>query len=223
MDDRALDSDGALRDEVLRELALDPEVDETHIAVSVENGAVTLGGHVSSYPEKHAAVRAAERVFGVRAVADELKVELHEAGLRDDIDIAEAIAQELRWNALVPDTVKAEVRRGVVTLRGVVDFPFQREEAERLVENVTGITGVSNEIVVRPPARPDAGEIRKQVIDALDRLAAHDANHVTVQTGNATVVLRGRVHSIFEREVAEEVARSASGSAEVVNEIAVEP
>jgi osmotically-inducible protein OsmY len=223
MQDRALDTDEALRDEVLRELAWDPEVDETRIAVSVTNGAVTLAGHVSTYPEKRAAVRAAERVFGVRAVADELKVELREESLHDDIAIAEAIAQELRWNVAIPDTISAEVRRGVVTLRGEVEWPFQRDEAERVVSSLEGVTGVVNTVVVRPPRPPDASEIRERVAEALERLAAVDASRISVTTSNGTVILRGRVRSLHESRLAERAARAAPGSAEVVNEIAVEP
>jgi osmotically-inducible protein OsmY len=223
-DDVALDTDQALRAEVLRELEWDPEVDETRIAVSVESGVVTLAGHVSSYPEKVAAVRAVERVFGVRAVADELVVEPPDERLHDDADIAEAIAKELRWNALVPDTVKAEVRHGVVELRGEVEWFFQREEAERAVQAIEGITGVLNRIVVKPRSTPTVSELRKQVTDALKRVAALDASQISVNVlQGGTVILTGRVHSLYEKELAERIARSAPGSSKLVNELVVEP
>jgi osmotically-inducible protein OsmY len=223
MDDVALDTDRALRAEVLRELERDPEVDETRIAVSVENAAVTLAGHVSSYPQKLAAVRAVERVLGVRAVADELVVEPPDESLRDDIEIAEAIAKELRWNALVPETVKAEVRRGVVALRGEVEWFFQREEAERTVRLVQGIVGVSNMIVLKPRSKPTAAELRKQVLEALQRIAALDTSEIWVAAQGETVTLNGRVHSLFEKKLAEQIARSAPGYSKVVNEIVLRP
>jgi len=223
MDDVALETDQALRAEVLRELEWDPEVDETRIAVSVENGAVTLAGHVSGYPEKVAAVRAVERVLGVRAVADELVVEPPDQSLHDDVEIAEAIAKELRRNALVPDAVKAEVRHGVVALRGEVEWFFQREEAERAVRTIEGITGVSNMIVVRPRRKPTASELREQVTEALERVAALDASQISVTARGETVTLNGRVHSLYEKKLAERIVRSAPGFSKVVNEIVVEP
>lgn len=221
--DVALDTDQALRREVLRELEWDPEVDATHVAVSVENGAVTLAGHVSAYTEKVAAVSAAERVFGVRAVADELVVEPGDESLNDDIEIAEAVAKELQWNALVPDTVKAEVRHGVVTLRGKVEWFFQREEAERAVQVINGIVGVLNKIELRPPKKPTVAELREQVTEALERVAALDASQIWVAAQDDTVTLGGRVHSLYERQLAERIARSAPGYSKVVNEISVEP
>jgi osmotically-inducible protein OsmY len=223
MDEIVLDGDHALLAEVRLELEWDPEVDPTRIAVSVENGAVTLTGEVSSYAEKVAAVKAVERVFGVRAVADELRVGPPDESLRDDVEIAEAIAEELRRNALVPDTVKAEVRRGVVALRGEVEWFFQREEAERAVRTIEGVVGVTNTIVVKPRHKPTATELREQVTEALKRVAPLDGTQISVTTQGETVILNGRVHSFYERARAERIARSAPGFTKVVNDIVVVP
>lgn len=215
------DSDKQLQEDVLRELEWDPEVDAAHIGVSVEDGSVTLTGHVSSYSEKLAAVRAAERVFGVRAVADELEVRLPGSEARDDSDMAEAIAQVLTWNTLVPDTVKAEVRNGVVTLRGEVEWTYQRDAAERAVRDVRGVKGVVNLITIKP--RVKATDIERRIADAIKRAANVDARRIWVTTTNGTVVLHGTVHSLYEKKLAEAEAKAAAGVTKVDNRIAVVP
>jgi osmotically-inducible protein OsmY len=111
-------SDHALRDAVIAELEWNPKVDAAHIGVSAHDGAVTLDGYVTSYGQRYAAVRATERVYGVTAVADELEVELPEAGRRTDAQIAEEIAHQRGWNTLIPDSVGAEVEDGAVTITG---------------------------------------------------------------------------------------------------------
>jgi osmotically-inducible protein OsmY len=213
--------DKVIQEAVMRELDWDPKVDAAHIGVSVKNGAVTLTGHVSSYSEKLAAVKAAERVYGVKAVADEIKVRLPTSDVRDDTDIAEEIARELQWNTLVPDTVHAEVRNGIVTLRGDVEWAYQREEAERAVRDLTGVTGVTNLITVKP--RVKAADIEQRIKEAIERAASLDARQIRVTTTNGTVHLQGHVHSLFEKKVAEEAAKAAPGIVKVENEIVVTP
>lgn len=213
--------DKVIQEAVMRELDWDPKVDAAHIGVSVKNGAVTLTGHVSSYSEKLAAVKAAERVYGVKAVADEIKVRLPTSDVRDDTDIAEEIARELQWNTLVPDTVHPEVRNGIVTLRGDVEWAYQREEAERAVRDLTGVTGVTNLITVKP--RVKAADIEQRIKEAIERAASLDARQIRVTTTNGTVHLQGHVHSLFEKKVAEEAAKAAPGIVKVENEIVVTP
>lgn len=215
MDDKTLQAG------VMQELKWDPQVNEAHIGVIAKDGAVTLTGYVSNYSEKYAAVRAAERVYGVRAVADEIEVRLQASSKRDDPAIAEAIAHTLQWNTLVPETVDVEVRNGYVTLRGEVDWHFQKDAAERAVRDVTGVMGVSNLITVKPKVR--ASEVRKSVEEAIERAAALDARGISVTTTNGTVHLHGTVHSLFEKQVAEGAAKAAPGVKEVDNAIVVSP
>jgi osmotically-inducible protein OsmY len=217
-------SDKALQQAVLNELEWDPRVNPAQIGVIVKDGAVTLTGHVSSYSEKWAAVEAAERVPGVLAVADEIKVKLPTTSVRDDAEIAEAIARTFRWNALVPDTVRAEVRNGFVTLKGEVEWDYQREEAARSVRNITGVTGLSNLIKVKPKTGVKPEELERRIADAIQRIASLDASQiwVTIEDGGK-VHLHGHVRSLWEKRAAEEAARSAPGVSEVINEIVVVP
>jgi osmotically-inducible protein OsmY len=215
--------DKTLQEQVMHELVWDPEVDAAHIGVSAKDGAVTLTGHVGSYAQKMAAVRAAERVYGVRAVADELEVELPSSATRDDTDLAEEIARELQWNTSVPDTVEAEVRNGLVTLRGEVERPYQRDAAEQAVRHVTGVKGVTNLIVVKPSIKPNPAEVQERIADAIRRMAELDARAIEATTSNGTVHLRGVVHTFHEKKLAENAAKSAPGVQAVKNDIVVAP
>jgi osmotically-inducible protein OsmY len=159
--------DKALQEAVTDELEWDPEVDSAHIGVAASNGAVTLSRHVSSYAEKWAAVRAAERVQGVIAVADEIEVRLPSSSLRDDSDIAESIARAFRSHIAVPDSVDAEVRHGYVTLRGEAKWNYQREAAESVARNTQGVKGVSNLITLKPHV--DAEQVEQRIADAINR------------------------------------------------------
>ena len=146
-------TDTEIKDDVVEELRWDPQIsDPEAIGVAVSDGAVTLTGTVPSYAEKLSAARAAERVYGVKAVANDLKVKLSGSS-RDDSDIARAIAHILQWNVQIPEgRVRARVENGWVTLDGEVDHEFQRREVERMVRQVRGVTGVLDNITVAPTA-----------------------------------------------------------------------
>jgi osmotically-inducible protein OsmY len=153
-------NDRALADGVETELAADPALQPENIGVTVHDGGVALSGYVWTFSEKRAAVRAAERVKGVRAVADEIEVRL--ASAEQDPDVAEAILASFRWHGDVPDSVQAEVRDGWVTLRGEVDSNYQRHEAERAAANTRGVTGVTNRIAVTPSTAPDVSDVHNR-------------------------------------------------------------
>jgi osmotically-inducible protein OsmY len=215
-------SDNEIREDVIHELRWDPQVRAPEaIGVAVKDGAVTLTGHTSTYAEKLAAVRAAARVYGVKAVADELVVRLAEDP-RDDSDIAQAIAHVLEWNTQIPTgKVLAQVQAGWVTLEGHVDWDYQRREVERMVRHVRGVVGVTNSIAVEPPVRPD--EVAAKIEDAFKREAEVDARHVRVEISDHTAQLYGHVHSINEATAAAAAAASAPGVATVENHLVVSP
>ena len=154
-------TDKTIEEAVMRELECDPRVKATRIAVSAKDGAVVLCGHVDSNAEMAGAVRAAERVHGVRAVADELEVRPATPRDGSDEEIAETIARQLACNSVVPDTVEAEVRDGYVTLRGTVESSHQREAAQRPLEQLCGVVAVSNEITLKAPAKPAAAVVEE--------------------------------------------------------------
>jgi osmotically-inducible protein OsmY len=215
-------SDSEIREDVIRELRWDPQVpDPEAIGVAVQDGAVTLTGHTSTYAEKLAAARAAERVYGVKAVANELKVKLS-GEPRDDEDIARAIAHVLQWNVQIPEnSVKARVQAGWVTLEGHVEHDYQRREVERMVRNVRGVLGVTNTITVEPPVHPE--RVEAEIEEAFKREAEIDARHVRVEVSDHTAKLYGHVHSLKEANAAKTAAASAPGIAAVESHLVISP
>ncbi|HZC61156.1 MAG TPA: BON domain-containing protein [Streptosporangiaceae bacterium] len=215
-------TDAQLKDDVIEELRWYPQIsDADAIGVGVKDGAVILSGHVPSYAEKLAAARAAERVNGVKAVANDLKVDLPGAP-RDDVDIAEAIAHVLEWNVQVPeDRVHATVEHGWVTLEGNVDHDHQRREVERMVRHVRGVTGLLNNITVRPPANP--AQVQTLIEEMFKRQAEADAVHIRVEVSDHTARLYGQVHSLQEANAAQAAAASAPGVASVESHLVIAP
>jgi osmotically-inducible protein OsmY len=215
-------SDLEIRDDVISELQWDPQISEPEaIGVAVEDGAVTLTGHVPSYAEKMAAARAAQRVYGVKAVANNIKVKLSSAP-RDDSEIAQAIAHILEWNVQVPQgKVKARVENGWVTLEGEVDYDFQRREVERMVRNVRGVADVRNFITVRPPGT--AERVQAMIEEAFRREAEIDARHIKVEVSDHTAKLHGHVHSMREASAAATAAAAAPGITAVESHLVVSP
>ncbi len=214
--------DLTIKEDVEAELQWEPSIDAAVIGVAVKDGVVTLSGRVPSYDQKMAAARAAARVRGVKAVANELEVGVPAAEERTDEDIARAVANALTWNTAIPaDKVKAQVSRGWVTLEGTVEWYYQKEAAERAVRPIRGVKGVTNNIVVKPTV--SAAVVKSQIEAALKRSAEIDAQRITVETRGDTVILRGRVRAEVERQEAERAAWSAPGVAKVENYIIIEP
>lgn len=208
-----------LRQDVLDELAWEPSLEEDAIGVSSTDGAVTLTGVVRSFAEKWAAEKAAKRVRGVKAVANQLEVRMPASHERDDTDIAAAVASTLKWNVSVPNTVVGTVEHGWVTLEGEVDWSTQRRAAERAVRELTGVRGVTNLIRLRSRVAPK--DVRDQIHKAFLRSAQVDADHVDVSVQDGRVTLSGTVRSWSERMEAEHAARAAVGVQDVDNQLRV--
>ena len=213
-------TDTQLQKDVIDELRWEPRVNEAEIAVSAKDGVVTLTGSVGTFAQKYVAERAVERVAGVRAVADDLKVKVFGALERSDTDIAHAAVNALRWDTEVPDeklTVKVE--NGWVTLKGETEWNYQKTAAERDVRYLAGVKGISNQIAVKP--RASSVEVKSKIEDALKRSAEFDAKRITVETADGSVTLKGTVRSWTERADAERAAWAAPGVKEVHDKLLV--
>ena len=215
-------TDADIKEDVIRELQWDFQItDPEAIGVAVKDGAVTLTGHTPTYAEKLAAARAVERVYGVKAVANDLKVQL--PGMpRDDSEIAAAIAHVLDNNVQIPGgQVHARVQNGWVTLEGNVKYDFQRREVERMVRNIRDVVGVTDLVTVTPPASPE--RIREAIEDTFRREAEVDARHVSVDITDHTARLYGHVHSVKEASAARAAAAAAPGIAAVESHLLISP
>ena len=209
-----------LKKSVESELNFEPSINAAEIGVAVKNGVVTLSGRVPSYWEKISTERAAARVSGVKAVANELEVRLPGSSERTDEDIAQAAVDTLRWSVLVPQNrIKVKVSKGWITLEGNVDWQYQKSAAEKAVRKLYGVLGVSNLIEVKPQV--SKAEVKTSIEAALKRLAEVDANRIRVDTEDGKVVLSGSVRSWFEREEAERAAWAAPGVRSVEDHIAI--
>ena len=212
-------TDEEIQKDVLAELKWDAQVQPNEIGVSVKDGVVTLTGWVDSYLKKWAAEDAAHRVGGVKAVANDIEVKVFSE--RTDADIAEAAVRALQWDASVPaDKIQVTVSKGWVTLKGEVNWNFEKQDAERVVRRLTGVKGVSNLITVKPSTTPS--ELKKRIEDALVRNAKVDANKITVEVQGSKAILKGAVRAWVEKEEAERVAWLAPGVTSVENRITVD-
>jgi osmotically-inducible protein OsmY len=210
-----------LQCDVTNELLFEPSVDASNIDVTVKDGVVTLTGKVCSYAEKYAAEEAAERVTGVTAVIDEMKVELPSAHKRDDNDIAQAARNALAWDVWVPqDAIKVKVQHGWVTLEGTVDYKYQQTAAEDDVQDLTGVVGVTNLITVKQPVVAPA-ELKVTIKNAMSRAAELDGEDIDVVVDGNKLTLRGTVSSWAERDEAERAAWSAPGVCDVDDQLEI--
>jgi osmotically-inducible protein OsmY len=215
-------SDEEIQRDVHAELKWDAPVRATEVGVAVHDGVVTLTGWVDSYTKKWAAEKAAHRVRGVVAVANDIEVKLPTAATRTDPDIAEAAVRALKWDALLAlQDLEVTVSKGWVTLRGTVEWQFQRREAERAVRALSGVVGVTNLIAVKPTAKPSPEDLKRSVEQALVRSAQTDAQRITVEVKGDKVILKGTVRAWAERQDAERAAWSAPGVKEVDNRITI--
>lgn len=213
-------NDSQLYRDVIDELRWDPRVNEAEIAVSAKDGVVTLTGTVESYAQKYAAERVVERITGVRAVADDLKVKLAGQLQRTDTEIAHAAINALRWDTEVPeDRITLKVENGWLTLKGDVEWNFQKTAAERDVRYLAGVKGISNLINVKP--KVSASEVKSKIEAALKRSAELDAQRIVVEAAEGKVVLKGSVRSWTERSDAERAAWAAPGVKEVDDRLTV--
>ena len=218
-------TDSELQRDVMTELKWEPTIRAAEIGVGVKDGVVTLTGVVDSYAKKWAAERAARRVYGVKAVGEDIKVSLPRSYKRTDEDIAQSAKNAIEWNVWVPrDRVKVMVRNGLITLSGDVDEYYQKTYAVDAVLHLIGVLGVINSITIKPPVPTvKAFEVKNDIREALKRNARLrlDAEKIQVEISGSKVILRGSVGSWADYDEAGYAAYCAPGVSEVENNLRV--
>jgi osmotically-inducible protein OsmY len=215
-----MSQDKQLQESVMFELGWEPSIDAAQIGVAANAGVVTLTGHVQSFPEKVAAERAAARVKGVKAVAEEIEVKLPYDVTRGDESIAAAAIERLAWDSSVPpDAIVIRVEKGWVTLNGEVEWYFQKEAAEQAVRPLIGVVGISNLIEIKPTVNAD--DVSQNITRALHRSWFYDPNTIRVSAQGGKIKLTGQVTTWTARDLAGATAWSAPGATYVENDISV--
>jgi osmotically-inducible protein OsmY len=212
-------TDTQLKNDVVAALRWAPTLDSSDINVAVQDGIVTLSGTVPHYAEKLTAERATQHVEGVKVIAEELDVNLSGFPKRPDADIAAAVASALEWHVWVPNQIQATIEQGWITLTGNVAWEFQRSAAESAVSYLTGISGISNNIKIKPEVPPTA--IKEVVEKALKRNTEIDSGNIYVSTDAGDVTLTGSINSWGERREAATAAWNAPGVTSVENNLVV--
>lgn len=212
--------DSKLQQAVLAEFEWEPSVTAGHIGVTANGGVITLTGHVESYAKKLAAETAARRVKGVKAVAEEIEVQLPFDVTRGDDEIAAAAVSRLAWDVSVPrDSVKVQVEKGWVTLSGQLDWHYQKEAVEQNIRSLFGVVGVTNRMTITP--KVNTSNLSDDINHALRRSWFFNPDDIKVSADGGHVLLTGTVHSPHDRQVAAATAWSAPGATQVENDIAV--
>ena len=218
-------SDSEIQQAVLRELKWDTRVEETEVGVEVDSGVVTLTGTVSSFGKRIAAQEAAHRVGAVLDVANDISVKVPGTSGPNDTELAAAVRRALEWDVFVPEKrIRSTVSAGWVTLDGDVDYWSQREDAQRVIGNLTGIRGLTNKIEVVPlKGQAIPNEVKRAIEHALERHALREAKHIEIDMKDGRVVVSGVVHSWREKDAVIGAAKGTVGVRGIEDHLRIEP
>ncbi|KQX00815.1 BON domain-containing protein [Flavobacterium sp. Root420] len=214
-------SNDVLCKEVIEAIKWEPLLSSNEIDVSVDDGIVTLGGTVDNYTQKKEAEQAVKNIAGVKAVVDEIKVDLYFSAIKSDTEIAASVIKALHENWAVPDhRLKVTVENGWVTLEGILHWNFQRKAADNAIRYLKGVRGVIDKIKIEAEIK---NELKKEFVEkALRRSWILDIDNIRVRVEDKTIILSGIVSSLFQKEEAERIAWNTPGVWYVDNEILVE-
>ena len=139
-------TDYEIKEDVLSELAWQPNIDETNIGVIVEDGVVTLSGVVDNYTKKVAAEKAVENLLGVKGVVNSIKIKQAVEPTQIKERITKAFERSADVNAR---NVTVSIDGHTVTLRGTVNSMAEKDEAQRAAYFAPSVYEVKNELKVK--------------------------------------------------------------------------
>lgn len=214
-------TDAEIQNDVMDELLWEPSLNAAEIGVAVKKGVVTLSGTLDSYLKKLAAEKAAKRVAGVKAVAEDIEVIYNGTFTRNDTQIAQAILENLKWNsALNEGKIKVKVENGIVTLDGEVDWDYQRTSAVNNISGMLGVKFINNNITIK--SAPVSSDLKQKISAAFHRTATLDAEKIKLDISGNKVILRGTVRSWAEKNDAEKAVWAARGVSQIENNLVIE-
>ena len=214
-------TDFEIQKDVMDELKYEPILNAAEIGVAVKNGIVTLSGTIDTHSKKIAAENAAKRVAGVKAVAEDIEVKLTTFGKKNDAEIAQTVVNALKWHSAMQDhKIQVKVEDGWVTLEGNVEWEFQKNAARIMVENLSGIVGISNLIKITP--KLSSKEIKQKISAAFHRSATIDSEKIYIESIGNKIILTGKVSSWAEKKDAENAAWAAPGVGSVENKLLID-
>ena len=214
-------SDNEIQKDIMAQLKWEPFLNACQIGVAVKNGIVTLSGQVDTYSKKTLAERAAKKVSGVKAIAEDIQVGISPSYRKTDAEVAEAVVNALKWHTIIPEEkIKVSVEDGIVKLEGEVEWEYQRTQPTSAIENLTGVRSVTNLISVKP--KITSSDIQQKINAAFQRSATIDSGKITAEVLGSRVTLRGTVRSFTEKEDAENAAWFAPGVTSVNSKLEIE-
>lgn len=207
-----------LYQDIMDKLEFEPSLDIANLTVAIHDGTVTLRGTIKNYLDKWRIIQAIKSITGVKAIADEIQVNISSSFQRSDTEIAEAALNAINWNISIPkDSIQVVVEKGIVTLTGEVDWQFQKQSAETTVQKLIGIKGINNLIIIRPGVKPS--DVKEKIIKEFERNALVDAKNIQVNVNGNEVILQGNVRSWAEFDEAAKAAWSVPGVIVVDNRL----
>jgi osmotically-inducible protein OsmY len=218
-------NNGKMYTNVMEKLNFEPSLDASNITVSIrgDHDIVILDGTVQSFTEKLAAEKAIKSLANVRAIANEIEVDLSTKYKKTDIEIAEEVTNALKKNVITASkNIQSVVKNGVVTLTGEVNWYYQKNSAFNAINNLIGIKSIFNNINVKPLMVIDSSEVKKQITKEFERHARIDANTIRVTVEGRKIILNGEVRNYDEMEDAKDAAWSIAGVEEVENNLTIE-
>ncbi len=193
---------GWIRDELLR----DARVSEHSIGVAVKDGLVTLQGTVQSYRRKLVAQEIAASYEGCRGVVNELQV--RPPGRLSDTEIAGHVRATLDAHAdITKAAITVTVKEGEVTLAGNVANHAEHTLVVDLVMSVRGVRSAYDVLIVDLQQQIDDQTLSRKIEAELARTRGLQGANIKVAANGGTAVLSGRIAQLWQKEMAEVVAR----------------